>query len=815
MLPALGSTTTTRMPREVPLQTSARLRLVCTTICALAALTLLVILVLPPVPAWTNPEISKLTVHLLLELFAITIATLIVSVSWHTFQAQDDAGAANVLIAGFTVVGVSDLVHALTYDGMPAFLSQASTPRAIFFWLMGRSFEVVTLALIALRLTPRSSRGTSLAAGVLLAGATVWFGSYHLDLFPTTFVKGQGVAPFKAHYEYVLCAANLAVAVLMWRKARQSQTERDYLLATSCFVMATGELAFTSYVAPSDFQNIFGHLYKVGAYALLYWSTFISSLRTPFEALRRSEARARESELRLLSISNNLPNIMVYQVVREHDGSMRFLHVSAAVERLHGLKPEDLLRDASLLYNQLHEDDRVKLQEARRRSILTMQVFEETMRLHHPDGSMRWMQWLSAPRRTDDGRVLWDGVELDITERMQDEAERRSLEAQLRESQKMESIGRLAGGIAHDFNTILASILGNLALMRDDLRQGATQAAGQALEQVNKATLRARNLVQQILTFSRRQGNQLVNQAPRPLLEESLALLRATLPARVRLDTTLQDFAEHVQADATQIQQVVLNLCTNAWQALQGSTGVIEVGLSRVDLDATTAREIGGLPPGPYVEISVRDNGCGMDAATRERIFEPFFTTKPVGQGTGLGLSVVHGIVRAHHGAITVDSALGQGSVFHVYLPAVAPATHHTADDAALAAPHAQGQHVLYVDDDEVMALMVERLLERAGFKVTCLRDAHQALAAVRAQPEAFDVVVTDFNMPEKSGLDLAHDLAALRPDLPVIISSGFISDELSAGAQRAGVRALLQKQNTLEDMIPALHQALAATAAA
>ena len=389
--------------------------------------------------------------------------------------------------------------------------------------------------------------------------------------------------------------------------------------------------------------------------------------------------------------------------------------------------------------------------------------------------------------------------------------ERSSLEAQLRESQRIESLGTLAGGIAHDFNNILAAILGNVALAREDL--GADHPAQGSLEQIRKASSRARDLVQQILAFGRRQPHALVNQALQPLVHEAMALLHSTLPASVALERQLASEPLHALADATHMQQVLMNLCTNAWHALQGEPGRIMVGLEPLRVDADTARVGGGLAPGRYAHLWVQDSGCGMDETTKARIFEPFFTTKPTGQGTGLGLSVVHGIVTAHHGAIRVDSAPGQGTCVHLYLPAtdpepLAPPAPPSTEPGAL---QGSGQHVLYVDDDEVIVLMVERLLVQAGYRVTIFTDGSEAVAAVRADPLSFDLIVTDYNMPGFTGLDVARAVAAIQPGLPVVISSGYISEDLQRQATAAGARSLMHKQNTLEELARLVRSTLAA----
>jgi PAS domain S-box-containing protein len=430
--------------------------------------------------------------------------------------------------------------------------------------------------------------------------------------------------------------------------------------------------------------------------------------------------------------------------------------------------------------------------------------------LRRKDGSPLWVSMATSPIVDAAGqRVGALSMVTDITGRKQADATRAHLEAQLRESQKMEAIGTLAGGIAHDFNNILASILGNAALAQQ--QAGADPATLGHLEQIRKAAVRARSLVQQILAFSRRQPHRLVNQPLRPLIEESVRLLRPILPAVVEFDVRLADTPMTVAADATQLQQVMLNLCTNAWHALNGRAGRIEIGLERMDLDADMAQGLPDMQPGACAHLWVSDNGCGMDETTLAHAFEPFFTTKAVGQGTGLGLSVVHGIMATHDGAITASSTPGRGSRFDLYFPlqqaqaAPAPMPARTPEPEGRA-----GQHVVYIDDDPVMVLMVQGLLQSAGYRVSCFEDPQRAIAALRAQPAEFDAVVTDYNMPGLSGLDVARELARIRPDLPVVMSSGYFTDEVFAAATQAGVRSLLQKEYTLEQLIGIVRHVLA-----
>ena len=433
--------------------------------------------------------------------------------------------------------------------------------------------------------------------------------------------------------------------------------------------------------------------------------------------------------------------------------------------------------------------------------------------------------------------------------------ERKRADEALRESQKMEALGTLAGGIAHDFNNILGAILGNLALARQSLGDPASVQA--RLEQVRQSALRARHLVQQITAFGGRQPHLPVVQPLAPLVQDTLALMQASLPASVRwtapawlrppasppgtpetpgapgapaasavhqtpaAPTAPAPAALQVEVDASQIQQVLMHLCTNAWQAMPDGAGEIEVGLAADRAEPGGALCLAGLPAGLCAHLWVRDSGRGMDEATRAHVFEPFFTTKPVGSGTGLGLAVVHGIVADHRGVITVDSAPGRGATFHLFLPAQGQPAHTgqarpepvagTAAAVAVAAP----RQILCIDDDPVVLLTNAGLLESLGYAVTSVDNGQDALALLDSDPARFDLVVTDHNMPGLSGLDVARVLATTAPALPVLICSGYIDADLCRQADAVGVRGLVRKEHTVDDLGPAVLRALGPPASA
>ncbi len=497
------------------------------------------------------------------------------------------------------------------------------------------------------------------------------------------------------------------------------------------------------------------------------------------------------------------------------DTAGRILDANSSICQMLGYTRDELLR---LAIRDIDADESPDEVAARTRGLMQAGSAQFQARHRRKDGAVIDVE-VSVQYVAALGERLFAFVR-DITGRKQAEARQAELEAQLRESQKMEALGTLAGGVAHDFNNIVATIMGNVELALQDVGPG--HAAGESLEEIRKASRRAKDMVQQILAFGRRQVLERRVIALAPVVEESVSLLRSTLPAGVSLSVECAPDAPAVLADATQVQQVLLNLCANAWQAMQGQErpGTIEVSLALhvangLPNTGPERRSRGGhvaLRPGRYSCLTVRDNGPGMDQATRARMFEPFFTTKPVGKGTGLGLAVVHGIVQDHGASIAVHSAPGEGAALRIYFPASQQAAEAVPETQAQPRPapseagetlvlHAQGKSILYIDDDEAIVFLMTRLLQRQGYHVSVYTDPRDALAAVRAQPDAFDLVVTDYNMPGMSGLEVARALREIRADLPVALASGYITDELRAQAPAAGVKELIYKPNTVDEL--------------
>jgi PAS domain S-box-containing protein len=378
----------------------------------------------------------------------------------------------------------------------------------------------------------------------------------------------------------------------------------------------------------------------------------------------------------------------------------------------------------------------------------------------------------------------------DVTERKLAEAERARLGQRLRQAEKMEAVGRLAGGIAHDFNNVLAGILAYGEMLFEEAP--ADSSLKRYAQNVLTAATRGRALVEQILTYSRSQRGK---RAPTDIcrtVAETLELVRGSLPRNIHLDANVPGLPLVVIGDATQLHQVVMNLCSNSMHAL-GSGGTLRVGLTAAEVAADQALSHGTLRPGRYVRLSVEDSGCGMDQATLSRIFEPFFTTKDVGRGTGLGLSLVYAIVTDLGGAIDVKSALEQGSRFAIYLPlseiAVAAAI-----EVENPLPRGNGERVLLVDDEEPLVAVTAEVLSRLGYEPVPFSDSHAALAAFEAAPTRFDVIVTDDLMPGLTGTGLARVVRRRRPDLPIVLVSGYSGPTVTQQALAAGVSELLTK---------------------
>jgi PAS domain S-box-containing protein len=452
--------------------------------------------------------------------------------------------------------------------------------------------------------------------------------------------------------------------------------------------------------------------------------------------------------------------------------------------------PDDLKRDARRTAQAAHGGRHTSIETERMRS----------------DGSRVQVSELRAPITVAGASIAGYAIYRDITERRLAEAERTKLESRLRQAEKLEAIGTMAGGIAHDFSSILTAILGYGEMARNAAPEAGVMR--RYVSNVLAAANRAKALVDQILTYSRttRGKHSVVN--PRVAVQETLSLVRASLPINVELKAQLSATRTTVIADPTQIHQLVMNLCTNAVQAMR-SGGTLSVALDTVDAPQDSEMSHGLLAAGHYVRLSVRDAGCGMEPDVLEHIFEPFFTTKEPGRGTGLGLALVHGIVSELGGAIDVASQAGAGSAFHLYLPRsdeVAIGSMETALSLAKGA----GERVLLVEDEKPLMLLAEEMLAALGYEPAGFTKPSDALDEFRADPSRFDVVVLDYLMPEMTGTELTKHLRTLRADIPIILVSGYEGPVLLQHAFSAGIEHVITKPLALQQLADTMAHALA-----
>ncbi len=513
-------------------------------------------------------------------------------------------------------------------------------------------------------------------------------------------------------------------------------------------------------------------------------------LNKKFADHRRSEKALQKSEEKYRNLVENI-NDIIYTT--NQNGIVNY--ISPKVESLFGYRPEEII---GRHYSDFMYQEDIPRSNEQFRERLSGRIEPGEYRVLNKSGDIRWVRSSSLPITEGDRIVGLRGVLTDITKS-------RQLEVRLQQAHKMEAIGTLAGGIAHDFNNVLGIIMGNTELAMGDAPE--RNPAHDHLKEIKTAIIRAKEIVRQLLRVSRKTETNRIPINSIHVIKESLKFLRATLPKTIAIRQTFPAKCDTVLADPTQIHQVMINLGTNAAHAMQEKGGVLEVSLSNMNLYQSAVEKTHGLSPGNYVRLSVRDTGHGIDPKNQGRIFDPYFTTKGFGEGSGMGLAVVHGIVKSCKGEITVESDVGKGTTFNIYFPVT--------EEPVFVEPKRSemipkgSEKIMLVDDEASIAAIGKEMLSRLGYQVKAGTDPLQALEAVKADPKQFDLIVLDMTMPQMTGDQLAKEILKIRSDMPMILCTGYSEKMDEKRAEALGLKAFVMKPITLIEIATTIRKVL------
>jgi len=497
-------------------------------------------------------------------------------------------------------------------------------------------------------------------------------------------------------------------------------------------------------------------------------------------AINETNVKLKESEAKYRRLTENSPD-MIYRMSLPGG---KYEYVSPASETIFGYSPEIWYENPILIQNIIHPDFHGYFNE--KWDLLLKGEVPPTYeyQILYQERENRWIHQRNVDVRDSNGKLIAiEGIVTDITEL-------KHMEEELRQAHKMESIGTISGGIAHDFNNILGIIIGNAELAVEDIPDWSP--AQNNLKEIKIAGMRARDIVKQLLSFSRKTVQTQKNIRIHPIIKESIKLIRSSIPTTIDIHLNVKDIEGVIKADPTQIHQVLINMCTNAAHAMDDKGGILTIGLSEVELSSVSGYQFQDVEPGKYIQLTIEDTGVGIDRSIVDRVFDPYFTTKEVGKGSGMGLSVVHGIVKSCNGAISVYSEPGQGTTFKLLFPAAGKMTDNKKKSINIVPTG--DEKILFVDDEKALAKLGATMLEQLGYTVVYETNSLRALDLIKAEPSRFDLIITDMTMPHLTGDQLSQKILKINPDMPIILCTGFSHKIDNEAALKMGIRRYIDK---------------------
>jgi len=776
---------------------------------------------------------NYLLFHSLAEIFSIIIGCGIFMVAWNSRQFLDNNYLLFIGIAYLFVAGI-DLTHMFAYKGMNIFKGyETNLPTQL--WIAARYIESLSL-LIAPIFLGRRLKIHSILLGYGMAFSLLLLSIFYWKIFPICFIEGVGLTPFKKISEYIISLILLASIVLLFGNRKKVDKSVLQYVIWSVILTIVSELAFTFYIHAYGFSNLVGHFFKIASFYLIYKAIIETGLVKPYDLLfrnlKQSEGVLREAkeglETKVAERTNELriANEQLQFELTEHNRAEEALRESEkkyrdlVVNALVGIYKTNLNGDilfANEALARIFEFDspeemisvgillRYKNLKDRQALIETLQKEGKVVdyEIEFLTKSGKTLNVLLSATLVGD---TLSGMIMDITPRKRAEEEKVALQDQLRQSQKMEAIGRLAGGIAHDFNNLLTIIKGYSQLSFIELKEG--DPLRNNIEEIQKASDRAANLTRQVLAFSRRQVLDMKILDVNTILQDLDKMLRRVIGEDIELVTLLSKDLGNVKTDPGQIEQVIMNLAVNARDAMP-SGGKLTIETANVELEETYARAHIAVKSGRYAMLSVSDTGVGMTPEVRDRIFEPFFTTKEKGKGTGLGLSTVYGIVKQSEGNIWVYSEPGQGTTFKIYLPRVDEPLEELRQKAVEKEIPRGSETILIVEDDEPVRKLSTQILKRQGYAILEAGNGNEALHLCEERKQPVHLILTDVVMPEMGGRELVKRLKSLHSEMKVIYMSGYTNNAIvHHGVLEKGVN-YVQKPFTLDALARKVREVL------